>query len=337
MVLTQKSNLIDCFKLFFAYCVVAIHTQLAGALGDPPLLQLFLGMAVPYFFLCSGYFLQAKIEKVSRQEYRSCIAGYFRRLGLPYLIWGSWYFVLEFVNRVLIDRQNGLAAVKELLLRWVISSPGGGLWYVQAILCLLVILWVLNNKKHTTLVVTIMLTATYLFSKVIGRFSTSTETIKGIYDTLFANDYNALNFLFNGAFFMLGMQLRKVSLAWKSSTALTAGSLAVFVLTGIVYLLDSPLSDLAVISIIRVLSLFIFTLHVHVNLSGAWSKRLRTMSTMIYFLHFTAIYGVKILLKICASQKSVSSLVLFLITAGLLTLGTLVLSGMKGKLLKKLF
>lgn len=50
-----QAECVDLLKLVFVYCVVAIHTQAANA--APLYLQLWTAMAVPLFFVCSGYYL----------------------------------------------------------------------------------------------------------------------------------------------------------------------------------------------------------------------------------------------------------------------------------------
>ena len=43
---------VDLLKLIFAYCVVAMHTQVANK--APLYLQFWTALAVPFFFVCSG-------------------------------------------------------------------------------------------------------------------------------------------------------------------------------------------------------------------------------------------------------------------------------------------
>lgn len=63
-----QSAWIDLLKLLFAYCVVAIHTQVADE--APLYLQFWTAMAVSFFFICSGFFFQEKLNKSSPETYR---------------------------------------------------------------------------------------------------------------------------------------------------------------------------------------------------------------------------------------------------------------------------
>lgn len=57
---------VDLLKLIFAYCVVAIHTQAANK--APLYLQFWTALAVPFFFVCSGYYFQIKLNAVGHES-----------------------------------------------------------------------------------------------------------------------------------------------------------------------------------------------------------------------------------------------------------------------------
>lgn len=57
---------VDLLKLIFAYCVVAIHTQAANE--APLYLQFWTALAVPFFFVCSGYYFQIKLNAVGHES-----------------------------------------------------------------------------------------------------------------------------------------------------------------------------------------------------------------------------------------------------------------------------
>ena len=58
---------VDLLKLIFAYCVVAIHTQAANK--APLYLQFWTALAVPFFFVCSGYYFQIKLNAVGHESF----------------------------------------------------------------------------------------------------------------------------------------------------------------------------------------------------------------------------------------------------------------------------
>ena len=76
--LKMKSNTVsavDLFKCIFAICVVAIHTMAFKDHGESAYFAFtycITSFAVPYFFVCSGYFLGRKIygKDLQKSDYR---------------------------------------------------------------------------------------------------------------------------------------------------------------------------------------------------------------------------------------------------------------------------
>ena len=81
----ENYQLIDLAKLFFAICVVAIHSQFLleykfGYYVNTNIYRL----AVPFFFICNGYFL-AKSDDLSRENNRDRLI---ILLYITYLLFG---------------------------------------------------------------------------------------------------------------------------------------------------------------------------------------------------------------------------------------------------------
>lgn len=87
--MSKKSNsnqLIDIFKLIFALCVVAIHTNLFGGVKYGYILKCNIyRLAVPFFFICSGYFLA---DKVIKSNYN--VGKFIKKNLVVYLIGGGF-------------------------------------------------------------------------------------------------------------------------------------------------------------------------------------------------------------------------------------------------------
>lgn len=198
---------VDLLKLIFAYCVVAIHTQAANK--APLYLQFWTALAVPFFFVCSGYYFQVKLNTDEHESFRGGVKNYFERLLRPFIMWGSWYLLLEGANRLLIDHTSVHNVLFQLGDRLMISSPGGGLWYVQAVLWMLVILYLLNNRTHSLLIFTWSLCVLYVFNVVVSKCADAGNEFQLIKQVIFPEDYSNLNFVFNGVFFPVGMVLAR--------------------------------------------------------------------------------------------------------------------------------
>ena len=131
--LKVKSNTVsavDLFKCIFAICV--IHTMAFKDHGESAYFAFtycITSFAVPYFFVCSGYFLGRKIYRkdLQKSDYRLIIKNYAQRLLKPYLIWGCWYFLIVLVNEIVRNHKNVIEALKSGIHNWIVSSPGGGI------------------------------------------------------------------------------------------------------------------------------------------------------------------------------------------------------------------
>ena len=99
MVQKKKNySMIDVGKLFCAYCIVAIHTSLFSDISQSLhtiAMRYVTSFAVPFFMICSGYFLGVKIWRTeNRESYRAVLNKYINRLLYPYIFWGILYFVI---------------------------------------------------------------------------------------------------------------------------------------------------------------------------------------------------------------------------------------------------
>ena len=91
----------------------------------------------------------------------------------------------------------------------------------------------------------------------------------------------------------------------------------------------------ALVNILRVISLFLCAQRLQIGISPHSGIKMRKMSTRIYFLHFTAIYFVKICSKIVG--YSLNEFSLFITCAAILTVVSYALDFDKLSWSKKLF
>lgn len=224
-----------------------------------------------------------------------------------------------------------------LLHRWLLSSPGGGLWYVQAILCMLAILWLLNNRRGSYGGMTAILTVTYLASRVISTNFTELSTV------VFPKEYYSLNFLCMGIYFMLGIGLAHY-IVRKNVTDQKAiwYLIALIAVQAVVYMIKADSSSslqtflLSIMTICTMVLLFLFSYRWKLPIKRETSERLRKMSSIIYFIHFTVIYGVKIAGRLIG--VTLSPVWLFGLSAVLLTIIAAILSAPRwNRLSSKLF
>lgn len=87
---TANNQIFDIAKLFFAYSVVGIHTIVFRDINYDLwyyIQHLVFIMAVPFFFMCSGYFYNP-------QKDTSLLPKSVKRLMVPYFIWSIIYTIV---------------------------------------------------------------------------------------------------------------------------------------------------------------------------------------------------------------------------------------------------
>ena len=135
--------IVDVVKCVMAIFVVAIHTHPQSIIGSPSLENLILRayqMAVPYFFLVSGFFLGNKIWGPEPLQYvRRWLKHVFvlytiwTVLYLPYTLYGFWIEQTKVTTAVIVFARNFLL-VGENYMSWP-------LWYLLGMLVAGVIIY----------------------------------------------------------------------------------------------------------------------------------------------------------------------------------------------------
>lgn len=135
MLLEQKRyNAVDATRLIMAFFVVGIHVGTFFDVEFGGIVNFSIGMAVPFFFVCSGFFIQNKIGK-SRDLFGSLKSGCIRYTKL-YILWHITYFPIAL--KYLIVNNNGfwdnfVYCIKMFLFvgEIVFSWP---LWYLHGLI-----------------------------------------------------------------------------------------------------------------------------------------------------------------------------------------------------------
>jgi len=347
MIEKEKSSLIDFFRLFFAFCIVAIHTALMrdySFIGSEVIRRI-IGIAVPFFFICSGYFLSQKLEKSvllnDDGAYRKTIEKYFSRLAVPYCVWGLWYFFLCSLQALRAEEPG--VEMRFLLERWFFSSPGGGLWYVQAILVLLIIMWIINNRRRYMALFMLVLTFLFFLNALVERGGDSYRCLAWLHKNIFTEEYMSLNFATKGLFFMTGVHLVKIDkIGVKDNKRGLWGALCVVTFVGLLLLscYANPILPSVIVLKVGCVLIVAATCFLWANkikiIPKNISLRMRKMSSMVYFMHMTfIIFGSLTLRKFCGET---SPLILFVVVSAVLFVLAFILSAVKNvRLLDKIF
>jgi len=192
---------VDYFRLIAALLVVAIHTSpLAdySEIGDFILTRIIARVAVPFFFMVSGFFV------ISRYTYNS--EKLMRFLKRTVSIYG--FAILLYVP---INIYNGYFKMENLLPNIIKDIVFDGtlyhLWYLPASVLGVLIAWYLVKRFNYTkaFIVTIILYVIGMFGDSYYGIVEQAIGVKSFYDLLFqVSDYTRNGILFAPVFFVMG-------------------------------------------------------------------------------------------------------------------------------------
>lgn len=198
----MEKKFLNILKLFFAYCVIAIHTGLFENI-TPNLYNFSRGIifftGVPFFFLSSSYFLGRKIANAKERNYDIYIT-YIYRLFKPYIFWSLFYTIIEFIKDIIL-KQNCYENIKNLLL----GIPSGAMWFLSALIVSTLIISCIKKERHLKISI-IISSIIYILYSLLIQYSgeIQNETLKSI--VLFINNNgNVISNVLFSAFTFVGI------------------------------------------------------------------------------------------------------------------------------------
>lgn len=142
-----RYNSLDIMKMFMAFLVVGIHVGAITNTEYPAPLELLLSTAVPFFFLCSGFFLQNKAIKT--QEENNTIIKYLQKTLKLYVVWHLIYLPVDL--RYMFHADNSLwqdlYIYAQMLLFKGETYFTWPLWYLHGLLIAVAIIGLMRRVK----------------------------------------------------------------------------------------------------------------------------------------------------------------------------------------------
>ncbi len=277
---------IDFLKFFFCLCVVIIHCEsLAGINSNVEffITQGLLRLAVPFFFVASGYFLGKKVKETP-EKIDSIFIKYIRRLLVPLVFFSLINIALETIKMSFY--MNGPMIFREII-KHIVFYPWGALWFVQACVvgaCFLYPFAKKNNLEKAILIAVMLYSWALLCN---NYFFVVQGTFFEPYIHVFMNlCVSARNGIFVGFVYMaIGLFVAKKNVRIPHFCIIVSFAvylLEIFLIRNKASLDDSALyiSQLLVVPIIFIKSSS-FTL----NISDAASLIFRKFSVGVYLLH----------------------------------------------------
>lgn len=291
---------IDIFRIIAALLVIAIHTSPLGSLNETAdliLTRILARVAVPFFFVTSGYFLVSRYSENSDK-----LVGFIKKTAIIYAAAIAVCLPVNIYNKY-FDMENLLPnMIKDMVFDGTLYH----LWYLPASIIGAAIAWILVKKTNykTAFTVGTLLYIAGLFGDSYYGISEKIPMLKVFYDLIFQiSDYTRNGLFFAPIFFIMGgfiSDSRKNISLDKCICGFSVSFILMLAEAVILHSLNFCRHDSMYIFMYPVtFYLFNFLL----NFKGRQIKFLRTISLIIYIIHPLAIIAIRLFSKILGLQK----------------------------------
>ena len=269
---------VDYMKFIMALCVVAIHVNSANCVLThwPPCIKWLINLAVPFFFVCSGFLLARKLDRQPDDVQRRKTL--WKRAFTIFRIFGCWLLIYLPIT-VYLDARNGDSVAHDAVAyfgRVLLSGESEyayPLWFLYSMAIVLTVYAVLYKIKHIERILFA------LFAIVLAV--NSLQSWDCLQDISLLKPFNLLTHrtLGGGTYIMAGIilyRMRFVPSLWLS--------LGLVVVSVSLFILKLPYWELCG-------GVALFALAVRINSSEASPRTWwRLMSMWIYYLHMYVIF-----------------------------------------------
>lgn len=203
----KEFSYVDYMKLLLACFVIGIHTWLSSACQNElatKILNLLFSIAVPYFFICSGFFLFRNDERVDTNHR---MIQYVKSIISMYIIWTFIYLpftIYSYYADGLNFRQGILAFIRGFLFIGE-HSYSWPLWYLLALITAVALIYCMRQLHFKSFTVIIVGFITFLLGHYINYLHFNAFDLIGhpnIIDMYFKIFPNTRNGLFFGLFYV---------------------------------------------------------------------------------------------------------------------------------------
>ena len=296
----KKYGGLDYFRIIAAVMVVAIHTSplsIFGERADVIFTRIICRVAVPFFFMVSGYFLYEDHSKMKEKVHRSAI-----KTAKLYIIAILLYLPINIYNGYLSSKPLLTNIIKDVLF----NGSFYHLWYLPAAIIgvyLTLVLFSTRNDKLALLLAFGLYTIGLLGDSYYGIIA-NLDPIKELYDIMFRfSDYSRNGIFYAPVFLVLGGLISRHRKEY-SLHILVSGfiiSISVMILEGIMLSsIKFQRHDSMYIMLLPSM-FFLFNIILHYN----WKERpmLRKITTVIYIIHPFVIILVRGMAKLLNLQE----------------------------------
>lgn len=153
----QTNNYVNIMRIVCAWLVVAIHTHpltdiniQAGFFAT----EIITRVAVPFFFLVSGYYYCQKIRKD-----RNYIKTYIKGLLSSYCVWSAIYYLVNLSNAINDNDFSVKSYIIDCVVRFLLYGSYYHLWYIPALFIAVFIVTFVEKIKGRKILIVLSLIA----------------------------------------------------------------------------------------------------------------------------------------------------------------------------------
>jgi hypothetical protein len=282
----KRFDMINILRLICAYLVVVVHLVAFGSMGNFAKIitsDFICRIAVPFFFITSGYFFYANVNK----------EGYFKKYFIKLIktyVAITVVYLISFIptSMYLVFIQNGVVyTIKALLVNGISQS----LWYFPGLIVssAFVYIFIKKNLIKPLIVVSTILFAIGLIGDCYLALIKSTPFINivNLYDSIFDNTRNGITF--GVPFITIGILIKKYNLNEKIKKPSR-----LFILFFVIYAVEAYILingriinayNFCFSLALLVPVIFIVALNSKVTITNETSRYIREMSLWIYAFH----------------------------------------------------
>ncbi len=288
----KNLNFIDCLKLLMAYAVIAIHVSAITHQEWPAIFEWFIRLAVPFFFITSGYLLARKCTVLRESDCRVELHTRSRKLFRLYAKWLLVYFPIALYYFIFVSTHSFVGDVTRYVSMVIIDgeSPyAWPLWFIYSMAIVFLILSFSSQLKRTVTIGMIVFSVIYLINYIDPDSLSNIAVIKTlkVFDRLTVRSLGGAIYICGG--FLLFQYEKKMSKQLPMAVALLAISLILYS-TGLPF---SPLTG--------GIGLFMLGLKPELRDSTTY-KKFRSASMWIYYIHMIVLFPLIVITNTCEAS-----------------------------------
>lgn len=144
----ESFDAIDIAKFIASILIFSMHCNLFGEYSI--FLEICARWGVPFFFICSGYFLFSK--SVDGNISKETLVRYIHRLGMLYLVWFVINIPNVFFKHLYLKDLSGIRTWLLFLKNSILSSTFTASWFLGSSIFSAWIIYILGKKLKTTVI-----------------------------------------------------------------------------------------------------------------------------------------------------------------------------------------